>query len=206
MKSALVVLMLVMATGITALADPVDPDPNGIGIFFDEGAISESWCATAATGSQLTAYLCLTRATDTSGFTNWEGRIESSVPGTLVGFAIRGDGTNSAVAPEFVVSYGTPLPYQLSTVLLEITVEVVWQWSTGLRVWPASAPSGGVELPAYATTASAGVYEVLQYTFGWNENTKVPNWCAAINDDTCLSGPSVATDSATWGGIKALYR
>ncbi len=206
MKSALVVLMLVMATGITALADPVDPDPNGIGIFFDEGAINESWCATAATGSQLTAYLCLTRATDTSGFTNWEGRIESSVPGSLVGFAIRGDGTNSAVAPEFVVSYGTPLPYQLSTVLLEITVEVVWQWPTGLRVWPASEPSASVELPAYATVASAGVYQTLGYSFGWDAVTKVPAWCAAINDDTCLTKPSVPTESDTWGGVKALYR
>lgn len=206
MKSSLVILILVMCTGFAALADPVDPDPNGIGTFFDEGAVNESWCATAATGSQLTAYLCLTRATDTSGFTNWEGRIESSVPGSLVGFSIRGDGTNSAVEPEFVVSYGTPLPYQISTVLLEITVEVVWQWSTGLRVWPASAPSGSVELPAYATVASAGVYQTLGYSFGWDAGTKVPNWCAAINDDTCLSGPSVPTDSATWGGIKALYR
>ena len=95
---------------------------------------------------------------------------------------------------------------QISTVLLEITVEVLWQWPTGLRVWPVSAPSGSVELPAYATTASAGVYQTLGYSFGWDAGTKVPNWCAAINDDTCLSGPSVATDSATWGGIKALYR
>ncbi len=205
MRRTLVVLILVMGVGSVTLADPVDPDPNGIGIFFDEGAVNESWCATAPTGSQLTTYLCLTRATDTSGFTNWEGRIESSVPGSLVGFSIRGDGTNSAVAPEFVVSYGVPLPYQLPTVLLEITVDVVWQWSTGLRVWPVSEPSGSVELPAYATVASADVYQTLGYTFGWNENAKVPNWCAAINDNTCLSGPAVATDSATWGGIKALY-
>ena len=206
MKSALVVLIIVMGIGTAASADPVDPDANGIGIFFDEGAIADSYCAMASVGTQLTAYLCLTRATDTSGFTNWEGLIESSVPGSLVGFSIRGDGTNSAVEPEFVVSYGTPLPYQISTVLLEITVEVVWQWPTGLRVWPVSAPSGSVELPAYATTASAGVYQTLGYSFGWDAGTKIPNWCAAINDDTCLSGPSVATDSATWGGIKALYR
>ncbi len=206
MKSALVVLILVMGTGAAALADPVDPDDDGIGIYFDEGAIDESWCATAATGSQVTAYLCLTRATDTSGFTAWEGRIETSVPGTLVGFAIRGDGTNSAVEPEFVVSYGTPLPYQLSTVLLEITVDVVWEWSIGLRVWPAGVPSGGEELPAYATTASAGVYQTLGYSFGWDQVTKIPNWCASINDDDCLTRPSVPAKDAAWGGVKALYR
>ncbi|MCK9995853.1 MAG: hypothetical protein KAH56_06210 [Candidatus Krumholzibacteria bacterium] len=206
MKIALIVLIVIMGIGIAALADPIDPDDDMIGIFFDEGAIDESWCATASTGSQITAYLCLTRATDSSGFTNWEGRIESSVPGSLVGFVIRGDGTNSAVEPEFVVSYDTPLPYQLSTVLLEINVEVVWQWPTGLRVWPASEFSGSVELPAYATVASAGVYQTLGYSFGWNAVTKVPAWCAAINDDTCLTKPSVPVDSATWGGVKALYR
>lgn len=206
MKSALVVLIVVMGFGIAASADPVDPDDNGIGIFFDEGAIADSYCTEATVGTQLTAYLCLTRATDTSGFTNWEARIESSVPESLIGFSIQGDGTNSAVAPEFVVSYGTPLPYQLSTVLLEITVDVVWEWSIALRVWPTSEPSGSEVLPAYATTASAGVYQTLGYLFGWNSVTKVPNWCTSINDADCLNGPSVPADSATWGGIKALYR
>ena len=206
MKSALLVLIIVIGMGTVAQADPVDPDPDGIGIYFDEGAIDESWCATASSGSQLTAYLCLTRASDESGFTNWEGRIESSVPGTLVGFAIRGGGTNAAVEPEFVVSYGTPLPFQLSTVLLEITVDVVWDWPTGLRVWPASSPSGSDELPAYATTASAGAYSTLGYSFGWDDMTKIPNWCASINDDNCLNAPSVPVDTASWGRIKALYR
>ncbi len=206
MKSALVVLIMVMGFGIAASADPVDPDANGIGIFFDEGAIAGSYCTEALVGTQLTAYLCLTRATDTSGFTNWEAVIESSVPESLVGFSIRGDGTNSAAEPEFVVSYGTPLPYELSTVLLEITVDVVWEWSIALRVWPASEPSGSEVLPAYATTASAGVYQTLGYLFGWNSVTKVPNWCTSINDADCQNGPSVPTDSATWGGIKALYR
>ena len=194
--------MIMLGMGTAALADPVDPDPNGIGIFFDEGAIDESWCATGAVGSQLTAYLCLTRATDTSGFTNWEGRIESSVPVSLVGFAIRGDGTNSAVEPEFVVSYGTPLPYQLSTVLLEITVDVVWEWSIALRVWPATSPSGGEEVPAYATVSSAGAYETLGYSFGWDPVTKIPAWCASINDSHCLIAPSVPAEGASWGGIK----
>jgi hypothetical protein len=206
MKRSLLLSILFMGFGAAALADPIDPDDDGIGIYFDEGAIDGSWCATAAIGSQVTAFLCLTRATDTSGFTDWEGRIESSVPGSLVGFSIRGDGTNLAVAPEFVVNYGTPLPYQLSTVLLEITVDVVWEWPTGLRVWPASSPSGSVELPAYATTASAGAYQTLGYSFSWNEVTKVPNWSASINDADCLQAPSVPAEDASWGGVKVLYR
>ncbi|MEN8006150.1 MAG: hypothetical protein ABFS42_04005 [Candidatus Krumholzibacteriota bacterium] len=205
MKTACALLLL-MILASAAAAQPVDPDPDGIGIYFHEGAIDESWCADAVVGTQVTAYLCLTRATDTSGFTAWEGRIETSVPGTLVGFTIRGDGTNTAAAPEFVVSYGTPLPYQLSTVLLDITVDVVWEWSIAMRVWPASTPSGPEELPAYTTTALAGTYRTLGYSNGWDPVTKVPKWCASINDDNCLDGPSVPVRDVNWGGVKALYR
>lgn len=206
MKSGMKTILMILVVATAAGANPVDPDPDGIGIYFDEGAVAGSFCATADPGTQVTAYLCLTRASDTSGFATWEGRIESSVPDALAGFVIRGDGTNAAAAPEFVVSFGTPLPYQLSTVLLDITVDVVWEWPIGLRVWPAAVPSGADELPAYASSALPGTYRTLGYSFGWNMVTKVPNWCAAINDDTCLSGPSVETDGATWGGVKALYR
>ena len=206
MNSGITAFFMILVMGTAAGANPIDPDPDGIGIYFDEGAIDGSWCATGDPGTQVTAFLCLTRAADTSGFAAWEGRIESSIPSALVGFAIRGDGTNAAVAPEFVVSYGTPLPYQLSTVLLEITMDVVWEWPIGLRVWPAAVPSGSDELPAYATSALPGTYRTLGYSFGWNMATKVPNWCATVNDADCLNGPSVRTEGAAWGRVKALYR
>ena len=204
MKFATIMACALLTLAGAALGDPIDPDPNGIGIFFDEGG--EVWCADALEGSQLTAYLCLTRATDQSGFTAWEGRIEASAPNVLVDFTLRGDATNSASDPEFVVSLGTPLPYQISTVLLEMTVEATWEWAIGLRVWPASSPRGAANLPAYETTGNPGVFTVLQYTLGWDLDTEVPNWCAGINDDTCLGGPQVATEAQTWGTVKALYR
>lgn len=185
---------------------PADPDPDGIGIYFDEGAVDDSWCAAALPGTQLTAYLCLTRAVDTSGFSAWQARIECSVPSALAGFSVRGDGTNSAAAPEFDVTYGTPLPYQISTVLLEITVDVVWEWPIGLRIWPASVPAGADELPAYASAAAPGVFRTLGYSFDWDPVTKIPYWCASVNDDDCLNGPSVGAGDVSWGGIKALYR
>lgn len=201
----LIPVLLVFST-VCAYGDPIDPDADGIGIYFDEGAGADSWCTSGTVGSQVTAYLCLTRAQDNSGFTNWEGRIESSVGDALAGFNIRGDGTNLATAPEFVVTYGTPLPWQISTVLLDITVDVLWEWSIALRIWPASVPSGGDELPAYATASSGGVYRTLGYSFGWDQGTKVPNWCASINDGGCSTGPSVNADDSSWGAVKALYR
>ena len=198
--------LLVMVLVGPVLADPVDPDPNGVGIFFDPGAIDQSWCATAAEGSQVTAYLCLTRASDPSGLTAWEASIEASVGSALAGFNIVGGGLNQATAPEFVVTYETPLPYLLSTVLLEITLDVVWEWSIGMRVWPASQPSGDANLPAYATVDSPDTFQTMQYSFGWDMATEIPNWCAAINDDTCSGGPSVPNEDVSWEGVKALYR
>lgn len=196
-------LVLVGATAAAAVAQPIDPQANGIGIFFEAGG--REWCATAPAGTQVTAYLCLTRASDSSGFLGWEARVEASRPAALAGFAIRGDGVNAATAPEFVVSYGTPLPYQLSTVLMDITIDVVWEWSIALRVWPASVPSGTENLPAYTTTAEPAVHKPLQYLWGWDAD-QVPLWLASINDPACADGPSVPADGASWSAVKALYR
>lgn len=205
MKS-LIICLIAVCVSSAAGAEPVDPDPDGIGIYFTEEAGNDSWCATAASGTQLTAYVCLTRAADTSGFTAWEGRVECSVPEAVVGYTIRGGGTNASVEPDFLVSFPTPLPYQISTVILEVSLDVVWEWSIALRLWPAEVPSGAEALPAYTTTALAGAYRTLGYSFGWNPATKVPNWCASINDDSCLAGPSVPAEDQSWGSVKALYR
>ena len=204
MKLFMTLMILVLAH--SALAQPADPDPDGIGIYFDQGAGDNSWCITAPTGSQVTAYLCLTRASDTSGFTAWEATIEGSIEGILADFNIMGGGINSAIGPEFVVSYDTPLPYQLSSVLMEITVEVVWEWNLGLRIWPATNPQCVENLPAYATVDAPGTFQSLQYSWGWDLVTETPNWCASINDDLCFEGPSVPVDPLSWGNLKALYR
>jgi hypothetical protein len=202
----ILVLLIIVCGAANVWGQPIDPSPDGIGIFFEEGG--RVWCADAAPGTQVPAYLCLTNASDTSDFVAWEARIECSVPPALAAFAIRGDGINMASAPEFVVSYGTPLPYQRSTVLLDITLDVVWEWSIALRVWPATNPSGAANLPTYSTTAEPGVAKTLQYLWGWENVTQIPNWLASVNDPSCATndGPSVPADGSSWSGVKALYR
>ncbi len=178
--------VFVCAGAAAAVAQPIDTSPDGIGIYFDEGA--QQFCATATPGTQLAAYLCLTNASDTSDFLGWEASVQSSVSGTLAAFAIRGDGANASAAPDFVVSYGTPLPYLQSTVLMDITIDVLWEWSIALRVGPAAADSGGYNLPVYTTTAEPSVYKPLQYLWGWDAQ-HVPLWSASINDPDCPTGP-----------------
>jgi len=200
------VLMLVCLLAGTAAADPIDPSADGIGIYFDEDA--RIWCADADVGTQVTAYLCLTNASDTSNFLGWEATIESSVSGTLTDFQLRGDAESTAPAPEFVVSFNTPLPYTQSTVLMDITIDVIWEYSIALRVKPASSPSGPDNLPAYKTTLEPSTYTSLQYLWGWDVVTEVPNWSAAVNNPDCLTddGPTVPVRDTTWSAVKALYR
>ena len=50
MRLTVVMLACLLAGGATA--QPVDPQPDGIGIFFDEGATL--WCHDATAGTQVT--------------------------------------------------------------------------------------------------------------------------------------------------------
>jgi len=44
MKFATNLTVLLVALAAVALGQPIDPDPNGIGIFIDEGAGADTWC------------------------------------------------------------------------------------------------------------------------------------------------------------------
>jgi hypothetical protein len=208
MSQRLLVLCCLLACCAAASAQVADPDNNSSGIYFAEDASDGTWCTDATPGSTLTAYLCLTNATDTSGFIYWEGRLDISSGGQFTGFTIRGDGVNASAAPEFVVSYGTPLPYHASdsTVILEMDVLVQWEYTVAMRWWPIDSPSGTDPLPVYKTVANPDTYVSLGYSNGWNQGTGVPNWCASINDLNCLDNPSAPTREISWSEIKTLYR
>ena len=207
MKHVFAVCTILVLAGAAA-AQVADPDDNSSGIYFAEDASAGTWCTDAATGSILTAYLCLTNATDISGFIYWEGRLDISSGGSFTGFTIRGDGTNASSAPDFMVTYGTPLPYHASdsTVILEMDVLVQSKYTIAMRWWPANSPSGSDPLPTYKTVAAPDTYVSLGYSNGWNQGTGVPNWCASINDLNCLESPSTPVREISWSEVKTLYR
>lgn len=199
------VLLLAAQAG----AQLADPGWDSSGIYFSESATDGTWCTDASPGTTLTAYLCLTKPTDTSGYVYWEGRLEISGGGQFTGFSLRGDATNAASSPVFEVSYGTPLPYNTSasTVVLELSVLVQWEYTVAMRWWPLDSPSGTDDLPVYrAVDTPDGEYISLGYSNGWDSATGVPNWCASINDLNCLDNPSAPTREISWSEIKTLYR
>ena len=122
---------------------------------------------------------------------------------------LRGQATNQAVAPEFVVALDEPLPWVSSLVVLDIRLRVDSEAPIALRVRPASNPSVPPDpfgLPAYARAGDPGSFRTLGYSFGWNAETGVPNWCAIINPrGDCNDDPTGAV-GVSWGLIKSLYR
>jgi hypothetical protein len=192
---------------VTPVVAQVDPDPNGIGIYFDEGA--NVYCTQADVGSEMLAYLCLTRITSASGISKWEAAVEVSLPNAVLAWNLRGQATNTSENPEFVVGLTEPLLWQSSLVVLEMTLSVLAEDPLVLRVHPTenpSVPGAPFPLPAYALGDDPSVFQTLGYSWGWDPTTGEPNWCAVINPAGDCSDPPTENSSSSWGGIKALYR
>ena len=104
-----------------ALADPVDPYPDGIGIYFDTDATQ--YC-TDWSGGMIQAYVVLTSITEPSGVSGFECRLEIDVPAGsyLFGYTLPPGSINVDSAPSFMVGMSTPLPWQPAIVVVTITM------------------------------------------------------------------------------------
>ncbi len=185
----------------------IDPDPNGIGLYFDEEATI--YCLQAPVGSELTAYLCLTRITAASGVSRWEATIEVSYPSAVLTWNLRGQAVNATEIPEFVVQLADPLPWQPSLVVLEMRIRVMTEHPLAFRIHPVSDPSVTDTLhplPAYAAGTDPTDFRTLGYSWGWDPVTGTPFWCAVINPVGDCSEAPAEREPSSWGTIKALYR
>jgi len=201
----MVLCLVLFCTASQALAQ-IDPDPNGIGIYFDEEAFI--YCMTAPFGVNRTAYLCLTRASDHSGISAWEAMVEVSQPSAVLSWNLRGQATNTSVPPEFMVQMAEPLPWQSSLVLMEIEINIGTAHPVVFRIHPVSEPTVTTTpfpLPAYAGSDDPSDYKTLGYSWGWDPLTGIPNWCAVINPAGDCGDDPTETENTSWGGIKALY-
>jgi hypothetical protein len=200
------ILCLSIVVWVTTAMSQVDPDPNGIGIYFDEGA--NVYCMQTEVGNQTSAYLCLTRITSESGISKWEAKVEVSRPSDVLAWNLMGQGTNTSETPEFNVDLTEPLPWQSSLVVLEMTISIQAVHPLVFRVHPVenpSVPGAPFPLPAYALGDDPSEFRTLGYSWGWDPATGEPNWCAVINPAGDCSDPPTANSSSSWGGIKALY-
>ncbi|MFN2370781.1 MAG: hypothetical protein ABR506_06450 [Candidatus Krumholzibacteriia bacterium] len=195
--TAAFLLTLVLAHGY-ALAQ-MDPDDDGIGIYFDPCACVN--CVPMEPGPQQ-GYIVITHPTSQqAGVGGWEAKIWVEGPGVITNVAFEGNAINFASrADEYIVGIQIPLynPFMYPAVIVATIDFLLTDDATPLQwyidaVYFHSAPE---EQPAYLDGDDYNIIIPLQQPTG---GPTIP--VATINGDC-----AVPTTEASWGGVKSLYR
>ena len=193
--SKTIALLMLLLLAVPALAQ-LDPDPDGIGVYFDPAATLIA--SQAFVGETVPAYLILTRPSQAGGLALWEAYVgpagfNAMVRGTPVG------GGNMLTTPpgnlgvSFAVGMDQPYPaLQTVTILAELQISV-----TG---------GGPVELWVGGYSYELPFYRLDDFYHG-TEGFMTPSSGSTTLPVAVINGDDpVAADVLSWGGVKALYR
>lgn len=192
-KTLLVLFFMVHVSG--ALAQ-IDPDPDGIGIYFDLEATQIT--ATVEAGEPVTGYLIATNSSQEGDLALWEAYVSSTVFNVIIwgdpeyGINIAMNMPPGGPGFSFLVSPFTPLP-QLQNVFLlgTLTITVLTEGPVGLQIH-----GNGYEFPMYRVDDLNGPDH-----FWYPSSGSVDLPVAVIN------GPApVAVEAHSWGRVKSLFR
>ena len=203
MKKMLVIALAILVSS-SAFAQ-IDPDENGIGLYFDMAA-TDVCLTTAAPFQPIAAYLLATNVTEESGISGWEMEVLVDGPLTAAAWELIGiQPLNVFTAPVFAVGLGEhELANQadangvihlatLTAYVLAPTDQVAF----GIKNHDSS--SWNPPAPGYAAGNNAGNLVPFQVSSGFPFCAPV----AVINMD-CEN--VVANDNVSFGSVKALYR
>lgn len=204
-----VIVFLLLAT--CAGAQPIDPDPDGMGFYFDTEGIEycidvDDWVPAFGAGPTIMGYLIVTRPdTPFPSIQAWEAQViimtNSYTPPTglvLTPGAVDYDGDPN----DYVVGCGgtAAIPITGEAVVIA-SVEMAWLGFEGhaeahVELYRVQGSQSFPDGPGYA--AEAGFLSPCQpYQYPWGD-------CAWINHtDGC--GPHIANEGMTWGAVKNLY-
>jgi len=200
MKKIAFALLLTLFVAGNAFAQ-LDPDDDGIGIYFDPCACVN--CLDLAPGEHL-GYLVITHPTSAEGVGGWEATITSTGPGVVTEWELLGNTINVATRPnEFIVGLGEPAinPYSFPAVVVAIVHLYIIDESAPVEFFidgvffPSIIDS---PQPAYLDGSDYDIIKPLQQIQG---SADLP--VAIINGD--CSGV-VATTDESFDSLKALYR
>lgn len=207
----LVVLLLVSLMASSAFAD-FDPDPNGIGVYFDVEALDN--CLVVGPSVQFNAYLILTNTTAPSvsayevGYTNMVPageenslfRLASLIANGVVSGLDLGD-SSDILAGDHIVGLAAPLVASNATIL---------------HTWTFMLTSPTITMEMYISEASQssidGIYPVVlnaddstlfqaYHSTGLDEEGNA-NPVATVNIDDCVVG----VEEVSFGSVKSLFR
>ncbi len=172
----------------------IDTDPDGIGIYFDEGATQI--VATVAVGESVDAYLIATNPSHPGALSLWEAGVVPRGPAIVVGGPVGGFDMSTHMPGNpsyaFAVAMNSPYPtLQAITILATLGISVYDEGSIGLHVY-----GGTFDLPNYRVDDFYGTDHFLHPSSG---SSDLP--VAMIN------GPRpVSSEQTSWGGVKSLFR
>jgi len=196
LKMGFVLVLVLSATSVFA---QVDPDPNGIGIYFDQGATVNSTVIAEGT-DVVNAYLVLTNPSLEGNLDYWYCYVSTYLDDPNQGASIAGhpvNGTNIIVSNMpgssswgfRVFPYSEPpLEATFTTVLAELEI-LIFDFNSPIYLY---VRGSGDEVVYSVGTESASM------------NPSSGSWdlpVAVINGEA-----PVATESQSWGQLKSLYR
>jgi hypothetical protein len=196
--------LMILCALLTLLAIPamgqIDPGPDGIGIYADMEAMTNAM----DTGEGLVElYVLVTGCTAEGGITAWEMSLFYDGPITHAGYLIPYNHINVGIFPSFSVGNAQEvIPQQPVMHLMTLTFLVLGTGQADIYIRAADAPEGGSlgnDLPVYINETGDGSYSDLRNMYPSSGSVGLPVF--RFNGE----GP-VATDSATWSGVKAMFR
>jgi len=195
MKSIALVLCSVLV--VASAYAVIDPDPDGVGIYFD--LIADTNYVLVNQFDQVTVYLIITNPwADCIG--GWECSLEfDMVACPVVGeWIYSGSALNIFEPPDFAVGLATPLAAQAATLILAFTVLVVDPAGTDFVVGPSPMPSNPENLPMYVYGCESS-FGILYNSTGYGPGGEIlPS--ASINGDVW-----VGAQRTTWSAVKSIW-
>ncbi|MFH1844200.1 MAG: hypothetical protein ABIF77_13425 [bacterium] len=191
MKRLLIALAIVCLAS-TSFAQ-VDPDPDGVGMYFDlDGMV---YCNTF-TGGPASVYLLLTNQSVDTGVGGFEAHVDYTVPAGNFeqGWTLPPSAINVSTAPDFVVGFGVALPHSNAIVLATYGVLV---FGVECMTFNVRASDSGNLL--YADGVDPGLLIPMQVSSNGSP------YGAGLNCADCLE-VVLDSDQQTWGQMKSLYR
>jgi hypothetical protein len=175
----------------------IDPDEDGIGIYFDPCACE--YCVSRDVGETF-GYLLITHPSSEVGVGGWECEIDWDGPVAILGWFLEGLAINVEVPPSFAVGLGEPLsnPYMWPAVVVMTVQMLVLDTSEPINFYIDGIQFHSLpeRVPAYLDGTDYDTLVELRQSTGGPD---IP--VATINGDC-----AVASEATSWSEVKNLFR
>lgn len=179
---------------VLGAASPVLSAVNALGVYSDSAGL----VACESGSGPMTCYVLVSDVTDPVGISGWQFALRISPAGWMYSPQLPANSINLESFPRMRVGCATPLPTSTETLLLTFTA---FSGSATSIYIDELAPSD----PIFLIMASSSELERARFAYG-GIGQPVFSMGGAACPERNVNGGVVETESASWGGVKSLYR